>query len=166
MSLSFLQLKHYHFTGISILARPGVNPDKAVVDAESYPVFGKNELATHVSLGEVQGDADPHDFAVLLAINCDPSEKSHFPYSFVISLEGVFSIKHDGDLNERKRLVMCNGASMLYGSAREMLLSLTARQKNGPMLLPSVNFHNILPSQIEENAASDNSIEMKKKRKK
>lgn len=164
MKLSPLQLKHYHFTGISILARPGVVPEESAVDSESYPVFGPDELSTNVSLGLPEEDVDPHEFAVLLVISCEPSEESKFPYVFAVSLEGVFSIKHDGELEERKKLVVCNGASMLYGAAREVLLSLTARQKHGPMLLPSANFNGMGPVETVPNNDEQPKKEIKRKK--
>ncbi|HRI56303.1 MAG TPA: hypothetical protein PK170_04315 [Anaerolineae bacterium] len=61
-------------------------------------------------------------------------------------MEGIFHIDHAGPLDERKRLVVINGASMLFGAIREQLLSLSGRHKFGPFLLPSLNFANLTPA--------------------
>lgn len=148
MKLSPLQLDHYHFTGISILSRPDINVEAAESEGLPYPQISPNDIKTVVSLGEPEGENDPHQFVVLLHISCDPVADSPFPYVFAVSLEGVFTIKHDGPLDERKKLVVCNGASMLFGAAREALLSLSARQKYGPILLPSGNFNGMGPDSL------------------
>ena len=70
---------------------------------------------------------------------------SVFPYSFLIEAEGLFAIDHDGALDERRRLVAINGASILYGAMREHLLTLSARHRHGPVLLPCLDFRGLAP---------------------
>lgn len=145
MKLSPLQVKHYHFTELSVMARLDIDIEKLDYGSEPYPPIEEAKIRTDISLGEPD-DSDPHQFVVKLGISCGPDKDSSFPYLFSASLEGVFTIDHNGDLEERKRLVVCNGASILYGAAREQLLSLTARHKFGPMLLPAANFNGMSPS--------------------
>ena len=140
MKLSPLQVKHYHFTTLSVIARPDVDLEKLDYGSEPYPPMKEAKLHTKILLGEPDGESDPHQFIVMLVISSNPDKTSHFPYQFAASLEGVFMIEHDGSLEERKRLVVRNGVSILYSAAREQLLSLTARHKYGPMLLPAANF--------------------------
>ena len=52
---------------------------------------------------------------------------------------------HDGALDERRRLVAINGASILYGAMREHLLTLSARHRHGPVLLPCLDFRGLAP---------------------
>jgi len=146
MKLSPLQVKHYHFTTLSVTARPDIDIEKLDYGAEPYPPTKEANIHVEVSLGEPDDESDPHQFVIFLIISCNPDKMSHFPYLFTTSLEGVFTIDHEGDLEERKRLVVCNGASMLYGAAREQLLSLTARHKFGPMLLPTASFNGLAPA--------------------
>lgn len=150
MKLSPLQLDHYHFTGISILSRADISVEAAEQQSTPYPKISPADIKTVVSLGEPEGEEDPHQFVVLLNVSCDPATDSTFPYVFAVGLEGVFTIKHDGPLDERKKLVVCNGASMLFGAARETLLTLSARQKYGPMLLPSGNFNGMGPDSLSK----------------
>lgn len=128
------------------MARPDIDLGKLDYGTDPYPPMEEAKLRTEISLGELDRESDPHQFVVTLGIFCDPDKDSHFPYLFAASLEGVFTIDHKGDLEERKRLVVCNGASILYSAAREQLLSLTARHKFGPMLLPTVSFNNLSPA--------------------
>ncbi|MCS0607392.1 protein-export chaperone SecB [Massilia solisilvae] len=145
MKLSPLQLEHYHFTRLSITARENIDNDEMTSSTNPYPSTEGLDINTSVSLGEPGDDDDPHQFAVTLHISCAPPDDSDFPYDFDVAIEGVFSIEHKGTLEERRSLVVCNGASMLFGAAREVLLSATARQKYGPMLLPSANFYGMVP---------------------
>lgn len=147
MKLSPLQVKHYHFTALSVTARQDADIEQLDYGSDPYPPMDGSSLRTEVTLGEPDNESDPHQFVVMLGIFGATKEESNFPYEFSACLEGVFTIEHDGDLDERKRLVVCNGASILYGAAREQLLSLTARHKYGPMLLPAANFNGMAPSE-------------------
>jgi preprotein translocase subunit SecB len=77
---------------------------------------------------------------VELKLEAEPNaDTPGFPYKLQITLVGVF----DGrQLPEEKReaLVAVNGASMLYGVAREILLGLTSRAVQGAVMLPTVEF--------------------------
>jgi preprotein translocase subunit SecB len=151
MKMSPLQVQHYHFTSISISTRQDIDMEKTEFDSGPYPLLDSEKINTRVQLGlPDDDDEDTHQFALLLQVEYTPPKKSHFPYSFSVSLEGVFSIDHDGDIDERKRLVVCNGAAMLYGAAREQLLTLTARHRFGPMMLPAADFRGLGPEQPSE----------------
>lgn len=141
MNLSPLQLRHYHFTAISLKSRevevalPGSD--------ELYPDMSALGLEPEVSLAD-GGDADPHEFVVKLKVEYIAEETSSFPYEFTVEAEGLFFIEDAADdLDERKRLVVVNGAGMLLGAMREQLLSLSARHRYGPILLPSFDFRRL-----------------------
>lgn len=145
MKLSFLQVQHYYYTKLLVEARPGIDVQKIEFGPEPYPSTKDANVRTSVTLGEPSDDADPRQFAVTLEINCDPKSDSHFPYYFSVCIEGIFTIDLESDLEERKQIVVCNGASILYSAAREQLLSLTARHIFGPMLLPTASFKGLSP---------------------
>lgn len=146
MKISPLQVKHYHFLSLSVAARLDVKIEETPLVSDLYPAIDSENLHTEVFLGDGEGD-DPHQFAVMLEVKYSPDDKSNFPYTFSVGMEGVFVIDHDGDIQERRNLVVCNGASMLYGAAREQLLMLTARHRFGPMMLPSANFRGLVPEE-------------------
>lgn len=146
MKLSPLQVKHYHFTELSVAARSAIDIEKLDYGTEPYPPTDEANLQTVVELGEPDGEPDPHQFVVTLSISSHPDKASNFPYIFAAKLEGVFTFDHSGELEERKRLVVCNGASILYSAAREQLLAITARLKFGPMLLPTASFNGMAPA--------------------
>lgn len=155
MKFSTLQLKHSHFTALSIVAREDIQPEH-LGSVRPYPELAEADLKTHVQLGTPDDNPDPHEFMVILAIHCDPDSNSMIPYRFTARMEGVFEIEHDGPLEERTRLVVINGAGILFGTIREQILALTGRHKHGPLMLPSLDFRSLSPgtAPAPEQAAS------------
>ncbi|MFH1493770.1 MAG: protein-export chaperone SecB [Pseudomonadota bacterium] len=142
MKLSPLQLVHSQFTAISVISN-----DVSVHVPESietvYPPIEAKDLSIKIFLGIPDEGDDSHDFVVSVGVGNAEDTNSSLPYRFAAQIEGVFRIDHDGDPDERKRMVVVNGASMLFGSVREQILTITMRQKNGPMLLPSMDFRSL-----------------------
>ncbi len=139
MKPAMLQLKHYHFNAVSLAARPQVTEFPYQDAGEMYPPLPAEALDPQLSLAEPDAD-DPREFVVKLKLEHDPDEDSDFPYSFLVEAEGLFEIDHNGELDERRRLVAVNGASILYSAMREHLLTLSARHRYGPILLPCLDF--------------------------
>jgi len=46
-------------------------------------------------------------------------------------------------------MVVINGGSMLFGIVREQILALSLRHKNGPLLLPALDFRGLGPVDSE-----------------
>ena len=148
MNLSPLQLKHYHFTSFFLRARPDFDIHQLESSSEPYPAMADIDLSPKVTLTEAGGEQGTI-YLVTLEILHEPSEGATFPYDFGASIEGIFTIDHDGDETERKHRVVVNGASMLFGAIREQLLTLSARHRYGPMLLPSLSFRDLQPKPAE-----------------
>lgn len=132
-----------------MFAREIPDGDKSDTHNAHYPTASAEDFITKIELGEPEGDEDPHQFIVNIAVSSKKELPPNFPYQFAVLLEGEFRIDHDGDLGERKRLVVINGASMLFGVIREQILSLTLRHKNGPLMLPSLDLRSLGPQRRE-----------------
>lgn len=148
MKLSPLQLEHSHFTGLSLVA-VDIEPE-AEENEQLYPAIPEGVLETTVELGlpsSSRGDA--HRFLVKVGVNTRKELPKGFPYRFATQIEGIFTIDHDGDIEERKRMVVINGGSMLFGIVREQILALSLRHKNGPLLLPALDFRGLGPVDSE-----------------
>lgn len=80
------------------------------------------------------------------------------PYKIDIKVSGIFRwlLKSTSPV-ERKNLVVVNGATILYGAIREMVLSITSRSVAGALTLPSFNFADAAPSTKVENAVASGS---------
>jgi len=146
MNRSPLQLKHYHYTGCHLQARD-LDLAQMELGDSPYPSMDNIALQPQIRLSEPEGEDDPHDFLLTLALELREENARGFPYTFAVEVEGVFNIDHDGLLDERKKLVVVNGGSMLFGVIREQLLNLSARHKFGPFLLPSLNFQSLAADQ-------------------
>ena len=136
MRPSKLKLEHYNL--ISLHVEP-------VLDAPSpalgtYADLSNIDFGSTVQLGTMDLPNGEARQTVELKLEAEPNaDTPGFPYKLQITLVGVF----DGrQLPEEKRdaLVAVNGASMLYGVAREILLGLTSRAVQGAVMLPTVEF--------------------------
>lgn len=143
MKLSPLQLKHYHFTEFSVSAITGVSPSALTSEDSPYPPNDALSLETEVLMGSEEGTDDPHLFVIRLTITGCPKDGEVYPYKFKIHVEGVFEMKHDGDISLRNRLVVVNGTGVLFGAAREQLLLTTGRCVHGAILLPTLDFRGL-----------------------
>jgi preprotein translocase subunit SecB len=145
MDLSPLQLKHYHFTEFSVVASTNVRPEDVETGGTPYPLFEDVEYDAEVLLGTFNHtEPDANLFVLQVKVFGAPtSASSKFPYTFSVCAEGVFEITHSGDISERKRIVVVNGAGVLYGAIREQLLSTTSRCSHGAMLLPTADFRSL-----------------------
>ena len=63
-----------------------------------------------------------------------------FSYSGVIAIRGIFEIHPAFPEARREDLIKVNGAGILFGAIREMVLTVTSRSLKGPLLLPTLNF--------------------------
>ncbi|WP_235566327.1 protein-export chaperone SecB [Methylibium sp. Root1272] len=135
-----------------------------VVEAESvalgsYADFEKADFSSSIEFGPVSVPDGEDHYSVTLTLNAGPEEgQTNFPYRLEIQLIGIFDGK-DLPVERRKPLVAVNGASMLYGIAREMLLGLTFRSVGGPVMLPTVEFSEF-GREMEEKAQAEGSVEL------
>jgi len=147
---SQVQLKHYHLTRVEI--EPLRVPD-STADA-LYPDFGDCTFSSKVGINVAQ--SDPNLFRLSLDLEGAPEDKKHFPYRFLISAEGLFVLANDVAAQHQKDIVLVNGAAILYSALRDILLGITLRMPNGPIMLPTVNFLDLreAPPTDEHNAVS------------
>ncbi len=147
MQASRLQLQHYNLTHVHV--EPIAEAPSPELGA--YADFDNAELSTETELSGIDGPDSRPKHVVGLTVDAKPKDGRPFPYRFTVGLIGVF----DGNElppEHRDELVYVNGTSMLYGVAREVLLSLTSRCVQGPVLLPSVQF-----TELAEKIASQKS---------
>lgn len=164
MKLSPLQLLHSRYEGISLIAAEVELPEPSG-DTPPYPEITGEQIHTDITLGSPP-DESPKQFVVRLSVDNLKLKPDVFPYLFAAKIEGVFQIDHDGELEERRRLVVVNGTAMLYGMVREQLLTLSSRHKHGPMQLPSLDFRVLTADRsASKSAKKQNETSNKKSRK-
>lgn len=143
MNRSPLQLKHYHFLSLALHANEDFDPATIAGAEGPYPSFEGIQLEPEVSLFSNDEDGDCGPYLLRLEMAFMPDENKPFPYGFHLTIEGVFSIEDSSGLDDCKKTVVINGASVLYTAAREQLLTLSSRHVYGPMLLPTLNFRHL-----------------------
>jgi preprotein translocase subunit SecB len=84
---------------------------------------------------------------VVLGVKFMAAEAAESNYEGTIEMEGAFEIHPDFPAEKLEELVRMNGGALLYGAAREMVIMLTSRCKNGPLDLPSVDARMFLTMQ-------------------
>lgn len=134
------RLEHYHLTEISLTPKEDYTPE---FDDGLYPKFSEAEFSIGVRLGEPESD-DEQRFLVHLDLAGKPKEGGKFPYAFTISADAIVEHRsNETNMEVIRDMALVNGASMLYSALREVLMSLTCRFPNGPMMLPSANFNEL-----------------------
>jgi preprotein translocase subunit SecB len=117
------------------------------------PSFDANgvEIHTEVTFGVPEDQAsDPRNFmvAVRLAILNNNEEKKRAPYIVDVHAQGWFDLLGDIPLEKREGIVRVNGASMILGAIREVVLQISSRSAFGPFVVPTMRF---LPPNQGEN---------------
>jgi preprotein translocase subunit SecB len=122
-----LQLKEHRFTQFSVEAI-----------ASGLPSAG-TQVKTQYSVG--RSDTDKHLWRVILKADYGPSEQQKdCPYHGHAEMIGWFAVSDQWPEDRVEELVSVNGPSILYGSIREMLLTVTGRSSHGPFMLPTMSF--------------------------
>lgn len=67
-----------------------------------------------------------------------PEEKS--PFTFGITLVGIFRVDENYPTENADLLAQVNAPSVLYSAARELLVNVTSRSSYSAILLPSISF--------------------------
>lgn len=101
------------------------------------------------------GDADPdpergqvYFMGLQVVIDNVPrpevKDQKFSPYRIDVAVEGVVLVpKTSGPLGPAEELASVNGAVMLWSVIREQVLALTSRMRAGPVMLPTVHFHDL-----------------------
>lgn len=123
-----LSLDTYFFPLVSVLADPQYRQETDVAQPD---------YSTKVSVGH---EPDNSRYQVVLEVLSEPeSEEMRQAYSVHLVAIGFFRVDPSWP-DDPFKLLHINGASILYGAAREFLITITARGPWGQIVLPSVSF--------------------------
>lgn len=146
MKHSPLQLLRYLVPEIACSANPGFAPQKECENAIDQ--FSVNAVVTQQ---KAQGNFPGHSWLVDMTISQKLKEGQNFPYKFDLSIVGFFACNNGFPSSvDEEHFVRVNGSSMLYGAARELIRSLTARGPWGELILPSISFYDNATKPTEE----------------
>lgn len=142
-----LKIVSYFFPAVAVAADPNFNPDNDTVEPE-----------VEVNIG-VARDEENDSYEVALEISLEAeNEKKKQPYSISLVAIGIFQVAPD--FPDPDKLLRLNGASIIYGAAREFIITITSRGPWGQVMLPSISFIN--QERIPEEGGDVKSADQKK----
>lgn len=151
MQPSPLSLDHYQLVEVEIRPENGYE-----AKADVYPDFDGADFESRIDFGSRADQVDEvRQFTVRLFLTGKPKEGGIFPYRFDLGVQGFFTVDPSVEPNKRIDFVLVNGAALLYGVLRDLLLTLTCRFENGPIMLPTVNFLNLKDVSKQDQSSTD-----------
>jgi preprotein translocase subunit SecB len=108
---------------------------------------------------------DPNRWRYEIQIESHKSTKKNFPYSFSITMVGLFRLPKAKDITEEKTvnlLLYANAPAVLYSAAREVLATVTGRGPYPAIMLPSVTFIDNIEKMAAEMAKKIKPLEEKR----
>ncbi len=151
MKPSPVQLIQLMFKHVKVELDPAHLPAELPNPLTSVFTFDGVSLQSEVGIGEADPDHERGTmFFVELRVvvdnvpNPDIADQKFAPYKMDVAIEGVILIlKGAEELGDPEDLAAVNGASMLWSAVREQILTITSRMRAGPVVLPSVHFHDL-----------------------
>lgn len=99
------------------------------------------------------------------APNPEAKEQKFCPYRIDIAVEGMVLVPKGAEkLGPPQDLALVNGAAILWSVVREQVLTLTSRMRAGPVMLPTVHFHDLKSNGAQASAPAP-AVAAKPKRK-
>lgn len=151
MKPSPIQLLQVFLQHVSVELDPQHLPPEMPNPLVSAFSFDGVSIQTEFGLGE--GDA--HDergriyfLSLKVVVDNAPNPgapaQQFSPYRIDVAVEGMVLVPRGAEkLAPPEDLVLVNGAVMLWSVVREQVLALTSRMRAGPVMLPTVHFHDL-----------------------
>lgn len=135
-----LHLDKYFFPVAQSLADPQFKANGGTI-SEFHPEIKLNYKAPE--------KGNLHQVALEISVMPE-DEESLLPYTVSIVVVGMFRVAEDWD--DPVKMILVNGASILYSAAREFIITITSRGPWSPLIIPAYNF---LQHYEENHAAKD-----------
>lgn len=128
-----LKLEGYGIRAFSFSTDGEYDPENAI-DYDGLKLNVEREYKTNTE--------NPSLHFIKMKISAKPKEKGAFPYSISLDIGGIFEARPTETCTEDKlkAIMYINGATILYGVAREYIYMATCHNMCGPFMLPSVSF--------------------------
>ncbi len=166
MKPSPVQLMQLMFKHVKVELDPEHQAPELLNPLTSVFTFDGVSLKSEIGIGEADLNHERGRlyFVELRAVvdnepNPEKSKQSFAPYKIDVAVEGLILIPKGAEkLGDPEDLAAVNGASMLWGAVREQVQTITSRMRAGPVVMPSMNFHDLkkangLPDALAPEAA-------------
>ena len=162
MKTSPIQLLQLMFKSVHVEIDPAHAPAEPTNPITTAFVFDGIGITTEVGLAEVDLTHERgamYLVSLRVVVNNQPaageSESKFSPYLIDVEVAGVVLLPKGAEkLGPANDLVTVNGAALLWSAIREQLLTLTSRMPAGPVMLPTVHFHDLKQSPAPVTAAA------------
>ena len=143
MKPAHISLIEYFATDLLLGTNPSFAPDQPVQ-------FNDKELVVMSSVKQNEKALrNGNRWQVTLEIRHQLAPGVNFPYSYRVVLVGQFGVSDNVKPEDEERFVGIQGASVLYGMAREIVRALTGRGPYRPVIIPTVSFYEQKPAAVE-----------------
>ncbi len=116
--------------------------DTRIIEGEPAPLVFRHAITV------AQQDEQGTRWLVRLDVQFLPeTDAGTAPYVGEVAVVGVFTLTADFPQEKASDMVHMNGGAILYGAARELLSSITARGIHGAIMLPTVDARCFLPEE-------------------
>lgn len=153
MKPSPIQLLRLMFKHVKVELDPGNLPPQIPNPLEAVFTFDGVSIHTEVGIGEAEPQVNGKLYFLELKVVVDNEpqpealNQKFAPYTIDIAVEGIVLVPNGAEeLGPTEDLAAVNGTSLLWSAVREQVLSLTARMRAGPVMLPTVHFHDLKSS--------------------
>ena len=138
MKTAPLQLIKYLIPDVSCSANRVFDANKEYEFRED--LFGVDVSVTPTGTSE-EGEEQDHCWSIEMTLSKKIADQQNFPYSFSATIVGYFICGAVPANLTEERLVRVNGASVLYGVAREVIRHLTSPGPWGELMIPTLSFY-------------------------
>lgn len=150
MKPSPIQLLRLMFKHVKVELDPVHLPEQIPNPLEAVFTFDGVNIFTEVGSGEAEPQPNGKMFFLELKVVVDNEPQAEAvnqkfaPYKIDIAAQGIVLVPNGAEkLGPPEDLAAVNGTSLLWSAVREQVLSLTARMQAGPVMLPTVHFHDL-----------------------
>jgi preprotein translocase subunit SecB len=135
--LSPLQLKQIYFTSIRL-------------DQQEGSVDAPIRVRTKIEGAEDKANARILNIRLNVTVDGDP--ETPLAYTGDFTVVGQFEVAESYDVTRHIDVMRVNAVSLLYGTVREMIMTLSARSAPGLLCLPTLSFTDLPKRLAEEDA--------------
>ncbi len=167
-----LQLLQLIFRKVSVEVDERHAPHEPPNPFTSIFVFDGIEIKTECGIGEIESDHERGRlYLVTLRVLIDNQaetvapERKYSPYLIDVEVRGVVVVPKGAEqIAPPEDLAAVNGSSLLWSAVREQVASLTSRMPAGPVMLPTMNFHDLKKEANADEPAAPASNNMKSRK--
>lgn len=114
---------------------------------KNFIVGEKSDVFPLISYNIVKSPDEEDKFNIILGIKY--GQESNLPFLLEVSLRGFFQVSSNLKLEDKIEALVVNGSAIIYPYIRAIVTDLTSRSDFRPLILPTVNFNQMIEKHLE-----------------